>query len=85
MIPIGHAAASGAAVPSIPRGSVAHLGLLHLRARTGGDLSRMKIRQRDDGWWEIVCANRVMSAWPDAETARKITRLYAREAEVLSP
>jgi hypothetical protein len=45
----------------------------------------MTIRQRNDGWWEIVRADRVLSAWPDVETARKITRLYAPDAELVSP
>jgi hypothetical protein len=36
----------------------------------------LHVRQRPDGWWEIVIAGRVLSAWQDRETAWKIARLY---------
>jgi hypothetical protein len=39
----------------------------------------LQIRQRPDGWWEIVIADRVLSAWQDRETARKIASLYGRQ------
>jgi hypothetical protein len=41
----------------------------------------MTLRQRHDGWWEILSADAgdALSAWPDRETACRIARLYGCE------